>query len=277
MRYYLCILAGLVLLTKCNVNGNQDKIGEVKVDSIFKKEDLTYDTTIHAAHIFVALCDNKYQGIVPVPAGIGNGQDPQNNLYWGALYGMKTYFNKSKEWKLIRKTKIDNTILERLVYKHISQDFYLVADAYNGKEIKKSTSDFLYSSTGQFKDTLVISGKIIGINGNAQLIGYIGHDGLMDFNINDDFKNEDNIKREVIILACYSKRFFGPLLEDANITPLVWTTHLMAPEAYILHDALTGYLQNESNTSVQNRAAKAYAKYQNCSIKAARNLFVTGW
>ncbi len=43
-------------------------------------------------HIFVALCDNKNQGIVPVPPILGNGEDPKNNLYWGALYGVKTFF-----------------------------------------------------------------------------------------------------------------------------------------------------------------------------------------
>lgn len=45
-------------------------------------------------HVVVALCDNKYQGIVPVPAMIGNGQDPSNNLYWGAAYGVKTFMKK---------------------------------------------------------------------------------------------------------------------------------------------------------------------------------------
>ena len=32
-------------------------------------------------HVFVALCDNDSQGIVPVPKKIGNGNDPDNNLY----------------------------------------------------------------------------------------------------------------------------------------------------------------------------------------------------
>ncbi len=32
-------------------------------------------------HVFVALCDNQNQGIVPVPASLGNGQDPKSNLY----------------------------------------------------------------------------------------------------------------------------------------------------------------------------------------------------
>ncbi len=33
---------------------------------------IPFDTTFKTIHIFVALCDNKYQGIVPVPPKIGN-------------------------------------------------------------------------------------------------------------------------------------------------------------------------------------------------------------
>ena len=241
------------------------------------KDDLKYDTSVQTAHIFVALCDNKYQGIVPVPEKIGNGQDPANNLYWGAMYGVKTYFKNSKDWKLVKAYKLNDTILERLIFKHKTKDFYLIADAYDGKEIQKTTEDFLYSSSGQQKDTLNIDNKTIGINGNANLVAYIGHDGLMDFQLKDDFKNEDQKKRDAIILACYSKHYFGPFLEDANINPLVWTSNLMAPEAYILHDALSGYLAKESNIEIQNCAATAYSKYQKCSLKAAKNLLVTDW
>ncbi|MEZ4686614.1 MAG: hypothetical protein R3B47_11275 [Bacteroidia bacterium] len=35
----------------------------------------------------MALCDNGYQALLPVPASIGNGQDPRTSLYWGAAYG----------------------------------------------------------------------------------------------------------------------------------------------------------------------------------------------
>jgi hypothetical protein len=36
-------------------------------------------------HVTVALCDNQHQGIVPVPALIGNGRDSRNNLYFEPL------------------------------------------------------------------------------------------------------------------------------------------------------------------------------------------------
>ena len=48
------------------------------------------DAPVRTVHVFVALADNQNQGIVPVPAGLGNGLDPAHNLYWGAAAGVKT-------------------------------------------------------------------------------------------------------------------------------------------------------------------------------------------
>lgn len=235
------------------------------------------DTSIKVIHIYVSLCDNKYQGIVPVPAKIGNGQDPANNLYWGCALGMSTYFKKSKEWKLIRARKLDSMRLERLVFRHQTQPYILVADAYDGQFIERCTDDFLRSSCGALKDTLHLSKQIIGIAGNADLVAYIGHDGLMDFELKQTYHNRDGKERSVIILACYSKLYFGPYLKDAGVKPLVWTTGLMAPEAYTIHDALSAYVVGATAETIRSKAALAYQKYQKCSEKAARNLLVSGW
>lgn len=248
-----------------------------KPKSETKPINLKFDKTTKTIHILVALCDNKYQGIVPVPKSIGNGQDPKNNLYWGTAYGIKTYFKRSKSWKLLKSTKIDNTILERLVFKHTTKNVYLVADAYNGKFIKNTTEKLLSSLSGAEKDTLKINNTTIGIEGNANLVAYIGHDGLMDFNLNKTYPNKDNKERATIILACYSKNYFKDYIKNAKATPLVWTTGLMAPEAYTIHDALTGYVNGETNEQIRNRAAAAYNKYQKCGLKGAKRLLVSGF
>ncbi|MDA3613906.1 hypothetical protein [Polluticaenibacter yanchengensis] len=236
-----------------------------------------HDTSIKTIHIYVALCDNTYQGIVPVPAKIGNGQDPGNNLYWGCAYGIKTYFKNSKDWKPVKFYKKDSVILERAVFKHIKSNYYLVADAYDGRRIKQATIDFLNSSSGNKNDTVHIDKKILGIGSHAKMISYIGHDGLMDFSLNQKFINKDSTKRNVAVLACYSKKYFSQHLTNANINPVLWSMGLMAPEAYIIHDAIAGYILNETNNSIKTRAAKAYSRFQKCSEKAARNLLVTGW
>jgi hypothetical protein len=233
------------------------------------------ENNIKTIHLFVALCDNRYQGITRVPAALGNGQNHHSNLYWGALYGVRTFFKKSDEWKLVATRKASGVILERLIFKNTAQNYYLIADAYNGRYIKECTVDFLNSSSGAQKDTIQLGGRTLGIGGNAALAAYIGHDGLMDFQLSETFINTDDVQRDVIILACYSKRYFSPHLEAANVNPLVWTTNLMAPEAYTLHDALTGYVIGEANEAIRERAAAAYAQYQKCSLNAAKGLLVT--
>jgi hypothetical protein len=244
----------------------------VFVSAAFGQTDKDSAKTIH---IFVALCDNKYQGIVPVPKAIGNGQDQNSNLYWGALYGIRAYFKKSDEWKLLDTRGKNGIILERLIFKHTAANYYLIADAYDGQYIEQCTKDFLSGSSGNKKDTLMINGKVLGIGGNASLLAYIGHNGLMNFELYEMYVNSDNKKRDLIILACYSKRFFSSYLKEANVTPLLWTTNFMAPEAYTLHDALSGYVSGETKESIRDRGAAAYAKYQKCSFNAAKKLLVT--
>ncbi len=226
-------------------------------------------------HVFVALCDNQYQGIVPVPAAIGNGQIPATNLYWGCAYGVKAYFKKSAYWQLLKTQVLNDTIMERAIFKHKKTGALLVADAYNGKWIKPCTIDFLNSCSGENKNRFVMGADTIGILGNAQLLAYIGHDGLMDFKLSESFMNKDDKRRDAIVLACYSKNYFTGYLRNARAQPILWSTGRMAPEAYVLHDALEAYLAQESHQGIQEKAAAAYSKYQKCSKAAAAKLIVT--
>lgn len=253
---------------------NQLTSVHTKIDKVIETD---FDKSTKTIHVFVALCDNTYQGIVPVSKNLGNGQNPNTNLYWGSAFGIRTYFKRSKEWKLIEKRSVDSLRIERLIFQHKNKNYYLVADAYNGKYIKQTTLDFLKSSAGKLKDTIQIQNKTIGIGGHAKLCSYIGHDGLMDFTLSEQFENKDNLKRDAIVLACYSKHFFAPHLKKANINPLIWTTGLMAPEAYTLHDALQAYINKQGKEMIRNKAAAAYAKYQKCGLRAAKRLLVSGW
>lgn len=232
---------------------------------------------VKAIHVFVALCDNKYQGIVKVPAGIGNGQQPSTNLYWGAAFGVKTFFKRSKEWKLISTQKVNDTILERLVFQHIHEPVYLVADAYDGRFIETCTRELIRACYGMDKKTIKAGSASIGIGGNADLLAYCGHDGLMDFDFNERFNKTDQTQRALIVLACYSRSYFSPHMKSANILPLVWSNGLMSPEAYTLHAAIQAWIADKTALEIREQAATAYASYQHCSLKAAKNLLVTGW
>lgn len=232
---------------------------------------------IKTIHVFVALCDNKNQGIVPVPSELGNGQEPKNNLYWAALYGVKTYFKNSTDWSLIKTIKSDNPkILDRILFKHKSSNTYMLADAYDGKHIKQTTIDFIEATAGHNVESITYNETKLEFGGNAKLLAYVGHDGLMEFNVEGNFSPINNTKRDAIVLACISKSYFKPYFEKTKVNPIVWTTGLMAPEAYTLKSAIDGWILNETNIQISERAAQAYNKYQKCGIKGARRLLVSG-
>lgn len=231
----------------------------------------------NSIHVFTALCDNKYQGIVPVPAIMGNGQDPDNNLYWGWGYGIRTYFNKSKEWKLVTASTPGYPVLERLVYKSSIGDYYLIADAYDGRAMKECLQDYLKALSGNEKKTIIAGDEQIGIGGHARLLAFVGHNGLMDSNLPELYQHADSVQREGIVLACFSKSYFSHRFKTAGAYPLLWTSNLFGPEAYSLHDALSGYIRGEKAAAIQTRAATVYARFTKCSVPAAKRLLLTGW
>ncbi len=229
-------------------------------------------------HVTVALCDNENQGIVAVPEHLGDGEDPARNLYWGAAYGIETYFSKSTSWKeLPAVDSPKDEIIKRIAFKHNKSGAILVADAFRGIEIKTAIRDFLDSTVGRAVESIELDGKKLQIGGGADVIAYVGHNGLMDFDLAKPAVGHDPGVRDSIILACFSKRYFSPLIKDSGTSPALWTTNFMAPEAYILHDSLEGRLSGETGEQIRERGAKAYAKYQKISLKAAKGLLVTGW
>lgn len=229
-------------------------------------------------HVLVALCDNVNQGIVPVPAALGNGEDPVKNLYWGAGYGVKTYFGRSASWQKLAEIKDPKeNVLERLVFKHRAQNVYLVADAYRGSKMRETITDFFAAVSGEQLENVEVNNLTLQISGSADLVAFVGHNGLMDFRFDKEIVKKDNNNRDAIILACASRQYFTAPLKKTNAVPVLWTSNLMAPEAYILHDAVEGWIKGETHEQIRTRGAAAYAKYQRISLKSARNLLVTGW
>ncbi len=240
------------------------------------------DSGLRTVHVFVALADNQSQGIVPVPAKLGNGEDPERNLYWGSAYGVKTFFTRSADWERVTcggKPKAE--ILERCVFKHRTTNVYLVADAYRGREVRQAILDFLSAAAGDNPEMVSLPtayGALkLPTRGGANLVAYIGHDGLMDFQLVQFPRKKNETHRDAVVLACASKQFFSEAVRASGAHPLLWTTGLMAPEAYTLKSALDGWIAGENNEQIRDRAAGAYDKYQKCGLHAAHRLLVSGW
>ena len=132
-------------------------------------------------------------------------------------------------------------ILERLLFKHKTEEIYLLADAYDGEFIQACIEEFIKASNRQNVETITFENQSISFGGDSDLLAYIGHDGLMEFDVNIKHQAQTDEGPDVIILACYSKEFFSHHIKQAGANPLLWTTHLMAPEAYTLKAAIDGW------------------------------------
>jgi len=230
----------------------------------------------------VALADNQHQGIIPVPAKLGNGSDPVHNLYWGAAAGVKTYFQRSPDWTLVKCTSHPRPdVLERCLFHHRNNEVYLVADAYRGEAIRQAIVDFFSAAAGESPEPIDVfapsKSVSLAARGGANVVAYVGHDGLMEFRLPLIPQKKNDAHRDAIILACASKQFFGEPLRASGAYPLLWTTGLMAPEAYTLKSALDGWINHQSHEQVRERAALAYDQYQKCGLRGARRLFASGW
>jgi len=233
------------------------------------------------AHVLVPLCDNDHQGIVPVNASLGNGQSTRTNLYWGAGYGLKTHFSRASDWKTLLIDQPESAhILERAIFEKTFSDGHrviLVAEAYDGAFMKTCLEDYFAYLTGSEKLTANLpDGRSISYGSASDLIAINGHNGLMDVDVSIP-TNQDKKPKDAVAIACISHDYFREPLAQTGGYPLLCTTGLMAPEAYVMRAILDAWGSGKSPTEIRTAAGAAYHRYQKCGIKGATNLFKTGW
>ncbi len=137
-------------------------------------------------------------------------------MYWGAAFGVRTFFKKAPVWKEVLFFKQPNKfVLERSIFQNQADGVLLLADAYRGSEIKQALMDFFRAAAGILDKEVSAGGVIAGVAfqvpATADLVVYIGHEGLMDFPLTVDFKARSGSKRTAVVLACASRSSFRTL------------------------------------------------------------------
>lgn len=218
---------------------------------------------VSAAHgekrisVFVGLADNATQGIAKVGAKIGDGDRPNDNLYWGCTDGLRSFFKASSKWRLEQQVKAtgDARILERLVFRHVSRDAVLVAEGWRGSKLRDCYEAFQEAA----------------VSGRNDLVVFIGHNALMDSQI--ALPRKAAKPAEVAVLCCLSESYFRERLETAGLRPILLTTQRMYPGSFLLHDTLEPWLAGKDRTVMRKAAGAAYARNQHISLAAATGVF----
>ncbi|MCL2715454.1 MAG: hypothetical protein FWD68_12925 [Alphaproteobacteria bacterium] len=216
-------------------------------------------------HVIVALVDNATQGIVPVPARIGNGNDPAENLYWGASLGVKSFLSKAPGWRRENCVlNVSRIILERCSFT-LDQRLAVVADAWRGVSIADAMTQFMKEAATPPQ------------GGRREMVLFVGHNGLMDAQnalLASGFPTHAPHTRSAGVLSCLSDRYFGPALAAAGVQTAVTTFSLMAPEAYVVEAIARVFAENGDETAMRKAAGAAYARYQKISPRAGAGVFL---
>ena len=225
-------------------------------------------------HVFLPLCDNENQGIVPVSKSLGDGMNPHTNLYWGARYGLRSHFDKLADWERLETIQEPHAhVLERVVFRKNYPSHgpvVLIADAYRGDRMKACLLDYFNALAGNTSDAVYLK------FGAPDLFAFNGHNGLMDCDIDVVF-DRDSIRKDAVVIACISHSYFRDYLNAAGGYPLVATTHLLAPEAYVLEGVIDSWVRDKREGEILDAAGAAYHQYQQCGERGARQLFTGGW
>lgn len=235
--------------------------------------------------VIVPLCANPQ-----IACGGGGAGDPRShsrNLYWGAVFGARTMFDSSRQWKAAGSATANGPLLEVKVYERSlparnwpnangTVRHVVILCAVNGESIDLAVQWFWQLATeGKPPDAL---SSVNALNPNTgtlrpHIVGYAGHNRLMDgLRLPRAPKSNANAIPS-FVLACRSEAYFGDRLRAAGSTPLLMTRDLVAPEGYVLRSIATSLSTNSTLTMLRARAVGEYARFQRISEQRAGLIF----
>jgi len=243
------------------------------------------------ATVHVALCDSNI--IWCGRGGFGNGDVPGRNLYWGGAAGLKAYFDHARRrgWRRIFLDQGDGkVVLERVVYRKkvrrpparlrklgVTKGFevLLVGLAYRGSQIAKATEVFVGQVAAEQGGTLRLTdGRTIATGGKGHLVGYAGHDHLMDVARYSWPRRRRERALGYFALACMTGPYMAKQMCSEHARALLLTLSLMYPGAFTIDGIVSAVAAGKPQHQVYLGGVKMYAKYQKRPERYIRRAFL---
>ncbi len=247
--------------------------------------------------VYVALCDNESQGIIPVKnPSICDGDVPERNLYWSTSGGLKGWARKHG-WKRVYRERSNASILDASVWRKrarpggelkargVKKPFYiyLVGLAYRGVEIDLAMRDYLHAvNHDQHKTISLDDNTTLIFGGKSHIVGYLGHDYFLDVDADEhtalmgENEGKSVLAKGTFALACEGNEFIRPAISRQNVYIFILNKQLAYPGAWTIGGIVEGVAWGESGRQIHKRAARAFADGMNKPYGAIMRSFASG-
>lgn len=239
--------------------------------------------------IYVALCDNDSQGIVPVKnRAICDGDDAARNIYWGTSGGLSGYLAR-KGW---RRMPTDSDAVpsngavavhahwrgRRWVGRRLRSlapgiprrvDVQIEALAYRGAAIRDAMADYIADVHSVHSDDAA-----------PHVIGYMGHNYLLDTDeplIPPPASNPaEPAPVGVFALSCFGHQSIRPSITRAGAAILLLNRGLTYPGAWTVDGLVEGLSRGADARRLHRIAAKHFARGKGRPARSMMGLFAHG-
>lgn len=205
----------------------------------------------------------------------------KTNIYWGAIFGARTFFERpDQHWERVDVARGASPILEQAVFRRAvagaewgvegSVEVLVVLQAYHGSLIHHAVGALwgaaLSGSEVSFRDGARERREPVSV------VGYAGHNRLMD-GLKLPPKPASSHPIPSFALACMSEKYFGAPLRDAGSWTLLTSRSYMAPEGYVIDAVAKALADNRSPEHIRRAAVEATAKWQRIERARADAVF----
>lgn len=234
--------------------------------------------------VHVPLCDNTI--IACGNAKLGDGDNPETNLYWSTTPGFGSWFaRKHSGWKRVLKLREgetgDKDILALHVYRRSvkapaawkkrgappSIEIDIVVHGWRGSAIDRALAAYAAEISGQSTRTIKLAdGTTLEAGGAAQIVAWVGHNRLMDIEP-FTWPAPGTKAKGTIAIACHTAAYMEENVPSATRVPLLMTRDFLFANAAPLEATVLAFAAGGSYAKIRLAAATAYAGVRKREVK----------
>ena len=221
--------------------------------------------------VHVPLCDNT---IIPCGnAKLGDGDNPETNLYWATTPGFGRWFaRKGSGWKKTRATAETGDADVLLVHEYERVVATPAAWREAGAPAKTTVRLVIQAWRGSAIDRALAAYANDLSTGTAPIVAWVGHNRLMDV---DTFAwpAPAEATTGAIAIACHTAAYMEKAVPAATRVPLLMTRDFLFANAAPLEAAVLAFATGGDYARIRREAATAYAGVRKREVRHVAGAF----